>query len=142
MATITTSTKKEPESKVPLDFQKALRATTNGMALWQDITPIARRDFITWIEGAKQPQTRARRIQIACSKLVAGDRRPCCYAVTPMGLYKALGENPRAKATWKTLTPTARRDFVGWVEEAKDSTAKKLRIEKACSLLASGKEQP
>lgn len=133
--------KKEPESKVPTDLKKALATTPKVEALWKDLTPIARRDFITWIEGAKQPETRMRRIGITRNKLIKGDRRPCCYAVVPMNFYKALGANPRAKTVWSSLTPTERRDFVGWIAESKDSKTRTERIEKVCSILTVGKRK-
>jgi hypothetical protein len=70
----------EPEPKVPADLRKALAgAAPKARALWSDITPIARRDWIHWIISAKQPETRARRIKNACSMLAAGKRRVCCF---------------------------------------------------------------
>lgn len=135
-------TEKESESKVPTDLRKALAATPRVMALWKDLTPIARRDFISWIESAKQLETRKRRIKIACSKLVAGKRRPCCYAIVPMNLYKALGSNVKAKAQWSSLTPSERRDFVGWIDGVKQSETRTGRIEKACMMLVAGKRRP
>ncbi len=134
------SIKKESETKVPADLRKALSANPIAKAAWDDITPIARRDFITWIESAKQPETCARRVMVTCDKLASGKRRPCCYAVVPMGLYKALGENPKAKATWSKLNPNERRDISDWVEEQTTKSEKDKRIEKVCILLASGKQ--
>ncbi|PZR77323.1 MAG: hypothetical protein DLM52_04805 [Chthoniobacterales bacterium] len=70
----------EPEPEVPPDLRKALAAAAPKLrALWSDITPMARRDWIHWITSAKQPKTRARRIKNACSMLAAGKRRPCCF---------------------------------------------------------------
>jgi hypothetical protein len=69
----------EPEPRVPADLRKALAAAPTARALWSDITPIARRDWIHWIVSAKQAETRARRIRNACSMLAAGKRRPCCF---------------------------------------------------------------
>jgi hypothetical protein len=69
----------EPEPRVPADFRKALAADANARALWSDITPIARRDWIQWITSAKQSETRARRITNACAMLAAGKRRVCCF---------------------------------------------------------------
>src|SRR6266508_3617485 len=66
----------EPEPEVPADLRKALAgAAPKARALWSDITPIARRDWIHWITSAKQPETRARRLTNACSMLAAGKRR-------------------------------------------------------------------
>ncbi len=132
----------ERELKVPSDLRKVLTSTSKVEELWKDLTPIARRDFITWIEGAKQPETRARRIEVTRSKLIKGDRRPCCYAVVPMNLYKALGTNPKAKATWKDLSPTERRDFVAYIEEAKNPAMKGVLIEEICAKLSAGKRRP
>jgi hypothetical protein len=69
----------EPEPKVPADLRKALGAAPKARALWTDITPMARRDWIQWITSARQPETRARRVANACSMLAAGKRRVCCF---------------------------------------------------------------
>lgn len=130
------------EPRVPTDLRKALAATPRLVAVWKDLTPIARRDFISWIESAKQPETRKRRIAITGDKLKAGKRRPCCYAIVPMNFYKALAGTPKAKAKWSSLTPTDRRDFIAWVESAKGSDARRSRVEKACLMLAAGKRHP
>ncbi len=137
-----TKDRKGSEPKVPADLRKALAADPKVSALWKEITPVARRDFVSWVESAKLSETRKRRIMVACSKLLAGKRRPCCYAIVPMNLYRALSANPKAKATWSGLTPDERRDFVGWIDEAKDAAMRGLRIEKTCTMLASGKRRP
>ncbi len=125
-----------PEYKAPTDLLKALDNAPKAKVAWNDITPIARRDFIAWIEGAKQPETRIRRIGITRDKLLTGKRRPCCYAVVPMPFYKALGDNPKAKAAWKELTAMEKRDLTGWIDEDKDKEAIKERIKKAIAKLA------
>ncbi|MGW8367693.1 MAG: YdeI/OmpD-associated family protein [Gammaproteobacteria bacterium] len=69
----------EPEPKVPADFRRALTAQPKARAVWSDITPVARRDWIFWIVSAKRPETRARRIDNACDMLASGKRRVCCF---------------------------------------------------------------
>lgn len=128
-----------PMRTIPADLKKAITADPKAAAAWKDITPVARHDFIRWVETAKQAQTRTRRIAVACSKLRTGDRRPCCYAVVPMPLYSALGKNPKAKATWGTLTPDQRRELVDWIESPKPPETKADRIKTACVKLAAGK---
>ncbi len=135
-------TRETKEQKAPLDLRKALAANPTLEAKWNNLTPISRRDFVSWIEGAKQPETRARRIAITCDKLASGKRRPCCYAVVPMNLYSALNKTPKAKAIWKDLTPIERRDFVEWIHEIKNKEELRLRIEKVCLMLASKKRSP
>ena len=69
----------EPETRVPMDLQKALRAAPKARGMWADITPIARRDWILWISTGKLPETRKRRIEKACAMLASGHRRVCCF---------------------------------------------------------------
>jgi len=133
---------KESEPRVPADLRKALAATPVAKAQWSDLTSIARRDFISWIDSAKQPETRRRRIQKACSMLAAGKRRPCCYSIVSFNLYTALAATPMAKAQWSDLTPIERRDFISWMDSAKQPEVHKRRIEKACVMLAAGKRRP
>jgi hypothetical protein len=85
----------EPEPAVPADLRKALAAAApKTRALWSDITPIARRDWIHWITSAKQAETRARRIKNACSMLAAGKRRVCCF--DRAGFYSKSLSAPKA----------------------------------------------
>ena len=132
----------ESEATVPTDLGKALAAAPIAKTKWKNLTPIARRDFISWIDSAKQLETRRRRIEKACSMLAAGKRRPCCYSIVSFDLYTALAANPRAKAHWSELTPIERRDFIAWMDSAKAPEANRRRIEKACSMLAAGKRRP
>lgn len=67
------------EPKVPADLKDALAVAPQAQVLWREITPMARWDWIRWIGSTKQPETRRRRIEVALSKLKAGDRRPCCF---------------------------------------------------------------
>jgi hypothetical protein len=87
--------REEPEPEVPADLRKALAAATpKARAVWSDITPIARRDWIHWITSAKQSETRARRIKNACSMLAGGKRRPCCF--DRAGFYSKSLSAPKA----------------------------------------------
>lgn len=135
-------TREESEPKVPMDLRQALTATPMARASWVDITPIARRDWLSWIDLAKQPETRRRRIERACNMLASGKRRPCCFSVVPINLYKALADNPVAKAQWKNLTPIERRRFISWIDSVKQPEIRRTRIEKVCEMLASGKQCP
>lgn len=71
--------KEWPEPTVPTDLKKALGAAPQANILWKEITPMARWDWIRWIRATKQAETRRRRIEVAISKLTAGNRRPCCF---------------------------------------------------------------
>lgn len=132
----------EPDPKVPPDLRQALTAFPTVNAKWNDLTPIARRDFLSWIDSAKQAETRQRRIERACSMLVAGKRRPCCYSIVSLDLRLALEATPAAKAQWSDLTPDERRDFIAWMDSAKGREAHQRRIKEACAMLAAGKRRP
>ncbi len=71
--------KKWPEPEIPEDLAKALENDTKAKFLWEDITPMARWDWIRWIRATNNPETREKHIKVAFSKLKAGDRRPCCF---------------------------------------------------------------
>ncbi len=68
-----------PEPDVPGDLKQALASDPQAHALWVEITPMTRWDWIRWIRATHNPETRSRRIQVALSKLKAGKRRPCCF---------------------------------------------------------------
>jgi hypothetical protein len=65
--------------KLPADLRKALIASTTALDAWKDITPLARNEFICWVEDAKQEMTRERRIRRTQEELEEGQRRPCCW---------------------------------------------------------------
>lgn len=137
-----TSKLKEPEPKVPLDLRKALAAVPLVDVVWKSLTPLARWDFIIWVNQTKEPETRKRRIERTCSMLTAGKRRPCCFTIVSADLYKALQANPKAKAEWKNLGPVARRDFVTWIDSAEHSELSRSRAGQACELIAGRKRRP
>jgi Bacteriocin-protection, YdeI or OmpD-Associated len=65
--------------KLPGDLRKALIANPTALDAWKDITPLARNEFICWVEDAKQEMTRGRRIRRTEEELEEGQRRPCCW---------------------------------------------------------------
>ena len=84
----------EPEPRVPADLRKALAAAPQARAVWSDITPIARRDWIHWIVSAKQAETRARRIRMpaTCSPKESDARA----ASIGLGSYSKSFSSPKA----------------------------------------------
>ena len=65
--------------EMPADLAKALTETKNITGIWESLTPIARNEFICWVEDAKQENTRARRINRTIEELLDGQKRPCCW---------------------------------------------------------------
>ena len=66
--------------RMPVDLRKTLTADKAAKAAWKDITPLARNEWICWIESAKKPETRSHRIDRTRTELIEGMRRPCCWA--------------------------------------------------------------
>ena len=69
--------------KVPENLRYALIQTRAEAASWEDITPLARNEWICWVTSAKKPETRKHRIERTRDELVEGMRRPCCWAGCP-----------------------------------------------------------
>ncbi|MBP9669580.1 MAG: YdeI/OmpD-associated family protein [Candidatus Pacebacteria bacterium] len=69
--------------KVPADLSTTITNKAKAYETWEDITPLARNEWICWVESAKQLETRQRRIRIAGENLAKGKRRPCCWAGCP-----------------------------------------------------------
>lgn len=64
---------------LPADLRAALADNAVALEAWNDITPLARNEFICWVEDAKQQKTRERRIRRTQEELEEGKRRPCCW---------------------------------------------------------------
>lgn len=72
-------TKEWTEPAIPADIQKGVADHPETKRLWRDITPLARWEWIRWIRATGKSETRKRRIEVARSKMNAGERRPCCW---------------------------------------------------------------
>ncbi len=89
----------EPATRMPEDLRQALAAAPRAQALWTDITPNARQNWILWLSSGKLPETRKIRIEKACSMLAAGKRRVCCFG----GLSWLRKDHPTAGESWAHL---------------------------------------
>jgi len=65
--------------KIPADLKKAISSSEKALEAWANITPLARNEWICWIEEAKKEETRHKRIKRAKDDLTKGKRRPCCW---------------------------------------------------------------
>ena len=63
----------------PGDLRETLVANDVALEAWKDITPLARNEFICWVEDAKQQKTSESRIRRTKEELEEGMRRPCCW---------------------------------------------------------------
>lgn len=65
--------------KVPADLQQALTSDSKAHKLWEDLTPLARNEWICWTTSVKRPETRKQHVERVISELKDGMRRPCCW---------------------------------------------------------------
>lgn len=88
---------------LPADMQQAILADKQMLALWQDITPLARNEWICWVTTVKQAATRTKHIVVMRDKMHKGERRPCCWVGCIHRTDKAM--SPTQK--WVTGRQTA-----------------------------------
>jgi hypothetical protein len=75
--------------ELPPDMRKALAADAKALAAWEDITPLARNEWIFWTTIVKTPETRQEHVTRTVSQLKEGKRRPCCWPGCPHRNTKA-----------------------------------------------------
>lgn len=92
-------TKVWPEPTVPTDFAIELAAAPEAVQrMWYEITPMARWEWVRWINATTVAKTRQRRIEVTISKMKSGKRRPCCF-------NRAACTDPLLSKNGKLLTP-------------------------------------
>lgn len=77
--------------ELPEDLGAALRADAEALRTWEDITPLARNEWICWTISVKKAETRAKHVTQALENLAAGKRRPCCWPGCP---HRERGSKP------------------------------------------------
>ena len=65
--------------KVPVDLWEALTSDPKALAVWEDLTPLARNEWICWVISVKKPETRKQHVERVRMELKEGVRRPCCW---------------------------------------------------------------
>lgn len=74
-----TPTKAWPEPEVPADLADALEDADDLSETWPSLTPMARWEWVRWVGATRNPDTRARRVEVSIDKMRHGKRRPCCF---------------------------------------------------------------
>lgn len=64
---------------LPADLQKALASSRKAVVVWESLTPLARNEWICWVESVKKEETRKDHVKRVVSELIEGMRRPCCW---------------------------------------------------------------
>ncbi len=82
--------------QLPVDLQKALLRDPKALALWEDLTPLARNEWICWTIFAKKAETRTDHVRHIVSELKEGMRRPCCWLGCTHRIDKAISPSVQA----------------------------------------------
>ncbi len=69
--------------RMPPDLRKVLISDSALRTAWEDITPLARNEWICWVISVKKLETRKQHIERLRRDLNAGKRRPCCWPGCP-----------------------------------------------------------
>lgn len=72
-----------PVHSLPADLRKAIQSKSSIKSAWDNLTPLARNEWICWVISAKKEETRTKRIERAQEELAAGKKRPCCWPGCP-----------------------------------------------------------
>ncbi|HVV38907.1 MAG TPA: YdeI/OmpD-associated family protein [Candidatus Paceibacterota bacterium] len=80
---------------MPADLRAALVRDKKALAAWEDITPLARNEWICWTISVKTPEKRAEHIKRVVSELKEGMRRPCCWVGCTHRKDKALSPSQK-----------------------------------------------
>jgi hypothetical protein len=64
---------------MPADLQKALTSDKATLAIWENLTPLARNEWICWVTFVKKEETRKDHVKRTVNELKEGMRRPCCW---------------------------------------------------------------
>lgn len=65
--------------KLPDDLRAALESDESALEIWEDLTPLARNEWICWNVTVKKEETRKEHIKRTVTELLGGKRRPCCW---------------------------------------------------------------
>lgn len=84
---------------MPIDLYRALTTSKATIELWEDLTPLARNEWICWVTFPKKEETRTHHIKRVVAELKEGKRRPCCWIGCPHRKDKPV--SPSVKAILK-----------------------------------------
>ena len=82
--------------KLPVDLKTPLGSDAKALAAWEDLTPLARNEWICWATFVKKDETRREHVKRVISELKEGMRRPCCWLGCPHRKDKTISPSVRA----------------------------------------------
>jgi len=80
---------------LPTDLREALTSDPKALTAWEDLTPLARNEWICWVISVKKPETRREHVERVCPQLKEGMRRPCCWMGCVHRMDKAMSPSQK-----------------------------------------------
>lgn len=65
--------------ELPKDLREALASDKSALERWENLTPLARNEWICWCITNKRAETRRTHVERTVTELLGGKRRPCCW---------------------------------------------------------------
>ncbi len=90
--------------ELPSDLRAALASAPKSLAAWEDITPLARNEWICWTIFVKNPETRKNHVERVITELAEGKRRPCCWVGCIHRTDKAMSASQKYVMSKKAKT--------------------------------------
>lgn len=69
--------------RVPKDMREVLASNGDVLERWNDLTALARNEWICWVTIVRTSMTREKHLKRLCEDLRGGKRRPCCWPGCP-----------------------------------------------------------
>ncbi len=69
--------------EVPKDLEKVLISNLDLLSKWNNLTALARNEWICWVIIVKKSETREEHIKRLSEEIVEGKKRPCCWPGCP-----------------------------------------------------------
>jgi Bacteriocin-protection, YdeI or OmpD-Associated len=119
----------------------------SGGSVWQPVSRIAVDETWSAVCFRQRPGLAQARQERQEESIHDADGTVCIdrknRIVTPPGdLQKLLDRNTKARALFETLSFTHKREYVGWIIEAKRAETRAARLTKAIDMMSKGKKNP
>ncbi len=65
--------------EIPGDVLNILKSDDQLLIRWNELTPLARNEWVCWITSVKKDETRQKHIKRMQEEVLNGKKRPCCW---------------------------------------------------------------
>ncbi|MCD9025663.1 YdeI/OmpD-associated family protein [Cohnella silvisoli] len=127
-------------SKIKTDLNRDRGWSVVQAAGWEGVALVSVDD--TWSAMRYRPLGAAGKPRVTPAERRAAGIEPAAPLETPDDLQKALDANPTASASFGKLAPSHRKEYIGWILEAKRAETRSARVYKTIEKLECGHKRP